>query len=390
MTIPKRVVSVCAVACALAGAAVVLAERTAAQQPPASQDQSVSPMLQTVEQLMKTRSQEQPQTSMRKVPLPAGNDLEVLHVEGQVYMIAGGATRSNIAVQVGSEGVFLVDAATEDVSDKVLQAIRVLSKGPINYIVNTTADLDHYGANAKLGGAGQNPTIAPQGLGGQVIGGGGADGGQGGGNNPTQLRPSGAIVFSHENTLNRLSAPTGQEAAAPFALWPTSTFFTPIKTVFYNDEPVELKYAPNAHTDGDVMVFFRKSDVIASGDVIDTLGYPVIDLKRGGGIKGALDALNEIIEMTVPRFNQQGGTKVVPGHGRILNEADVVEYRDMITIIHDRVKLGIDKSMTLDQIKKMGPTLDYDGLYSRPRWTGEMFVEAIYNDLRRPAGTAAR
>ena len=390
MTIPKRVVSVCAVACAIIGGVSVLAERAAAQQPPAAQDQTVSPMLQTVEQLMKTRSQEQPQASMRKVPLPAGNDLEVLHVEGQVYMIAGGATRSNIAVQVGSEGVFLVDAATEDVSDKVLQAIRVLSKGPINYIVTTTADIDHYGANGKLGGAGQNPTIAPQGLVGRVTGGGGAGGDGGGGNNPNALRPSGAIVFSHENTLNRLSAPTGQEAAAPFAQWPTSTFFTPIKTLFFNDEPVELKYAPNAHTDGDVMVFFRKSDVVASGDVINTLGYPMIDLKRGGGIAGALDALNEIIEMTVPRFNQQGGTKVVPGHGRILNEADVVEYRDMITIIHDRVKLGIDKNMTLDQLKKMGPTLDYDGLYSRPGWTGEMFVEAIYNDLRRPAGTAAR
>ncbi len=387
MIIRMRFLSALAAAAALT--ALVATARPAAQQP-ARQSQPESPMLSVVEQLMKTRSQEQPQSSMRKIELPPGNDLEVLHVEGQVYMIAGGATRSNIAVQAGPEGVFLVDTATEDVSDKVLQAIRVLSKGPINYIVTTTADLDHYGANGKIGGAGQNPTIAPPGLVGRVTGGGDADGGQGGGNNPNALRPSGAIVFSHENTLNRLSAPTGQEAAAPFALWPTSTFFTPIKTVFYNDEPVELKYAPNAHTDGDVMVFFRRSDVIASGDVINTLGYPMIDLKRGGGIAGALDALNEIIEIAVPRFNQQGGTKVVPGHGRILNEADVVEYRDMNTIIRDRVKLGIDKNMTLDQIKKMGPTLDYDGLYSRPGWTGEMFVEAIYNDLRRPAGTAAR
>ena len=387
MTFPKRFASALAAAAALT--AFVSTELPAAQQP-AQPSQTESPMLSVVEQLMKTRSQEQPQSSMRRIALPPGNDLEVLHVEGQVYMIAGGATRSNIAVQVGPEGVFLVDAATEDVSDKVLQAIRVLSKGPINYIVTTTADLDHYGANAKIGGAGQNPTIAPQGLVGRVTGGGDADGGQGGGNNPNALRPSGAIVFSHENTLNRLSAPTGQEAAAPFALWPTSTFFTPIKTVFYNDEPVELKYAPNAHTDGDVMVFFRRSDVIASGDVINTLGYPMIDLKRGGGIAGALDALNEIIEIAVPRFNQQGGTKVVPGHGRILNEADVVEYRDMNTIIRDRVKLGIDKNMTLDQVKAMKPTLDYDGLYSRPGWTGEMFVEAIYNDLRRPVGTASR
>lgn len=382
MIIPKRVVSVSALAVAL-----LVAQASAQQQ---AQEQIVSPMLSVVEQLMKARSQEQPQTSMRKIELPPGNDLEVLHVDGQVYMIAGGAAHSNIAVQVGSEGVFLVDAATEAVSDKVLQAIRTLSKGPINYIVNTTADIDHYGGNAKLGSAGQNPTLGPPGLGGRVVGGGGQDAQQGGGNNPNQLRPMGAIVFSHENTLNRLSAPTGQDPAAPFALWPTSTFFTPIKTVFFNDEPVELKYVQNAHTDGDVMVFFRRSDVIASGDVIDTLGYPRIDLKRGGGIAGELDALNELIEMTVPRFNQQGGTKVIPGHGRILNEADVVEYRDMNTIIRDRVKLGIDKGQSLEQIKKTGPTLDYDGLYSRPGWTGEMYVEAIYNDLRRPAGTASR
>jgi glyoxylase-like metal-dependent hydrolase (beta-lactamase superfamily II) len=375
---------------ASAVAVALLVAQLSAQQ--AAQEQIVSPMLSVIEQLMKSRSQEQPQTSMRKIDLPPGNDLEVLHVDGQVYMIAGGAAHSNITVQIGSEGVFLVDSATDAVSDKVLQAIRTLSKGPINYIVNTTADIDHYGGNAKLGGAGQNPTLGQPGVGGRVAGGGLAGDGQqgGGGNNPNQLRPSGAIVFSHENTLNRLSAPTGQESPAPFALWPTSTFFTPIKTVFFNDEPVELKYAANAHTDGDVMVFFRRSDVIAAGDVIDTLGYPRIDLERGGSIAGELDALNEIIEMTVPRFNQQGGTKVIPGHGRILNEADVVEYRDMNTIIRDRVKLAIDKGLSLEQLQKMGPTLDYDGLYSRPGWTGAMYVNAIYNDLRRPAGTASR
>lgn len=390
MIIHKRAVAAFVVALALVLGPLALARMQAQQQTP--QDQPLSPMLSVIEQWMKTRSQEQPQTSMRKLELPAGNDLEVLHVEGQVYMIAGGAPRSNIAVQVGNEGVFLVDAATEDVSGKVLQAIRALSKGPINYIVTTTADPDHYGANEKIGSAGRNPTIGEQGLSGRVVGNENAPpppaGGGGGGQNA--LRPMGAIVFSHENTLNRLSAPTGEAPAAPFALWPTSTFFTPIKTVWYNDEPIEMKHAPNAHTDGDVMVFFRRSDVIASGDVINTLGYPMIDLKRGGGIQGELEALNEIIEMTVPRFNQQGGTKVIPGHGRILNEADVVEYRDMNTIIRDRVKLGIDKNMTLDQIKAMRPTLDYDGLYSKPGWTGEMYVEAIYNDLRRPSGTAAR
>jgi glyoxylase-like metal-dependent hydrolase (beta-lactamase superfamily II) len=179
-----------------------------------------------------------------------------------------------------------------------------------------------------------------------------------------------------------MSAPTGQSAEYPFEMWPTSTFFTPKKTISWNGEAIEVINEEGATTDGDVVVFFRRSDVIASGDVIDTLGYPRIDIERGGTIQGVLEALNDIVEMTVPSFNQQGGTKVIPGHGRLLNEADVVEYRDMMTIIHDRVKLGIEKNMTLDQIKAQRPTLDYDGLYSRANWTGDMLVDTIYQNLR--------
>jgi hypothetical protein len=102
-----------------------------------------------------------------------------------------------------------------------------------------------------------------------------------------------------------------------------------------------------------------------------------------------LDALNDVIEITVPRFNQMAGTRVVPGHGRILNEADVVEYRDMMTIIRDRVKLALDEGKTRQQIKALRPTLDYDGLYSVPSWTGEMLVDAIYDELRQPAAPGA-
>jgi glyoxylase-like metal-dependent hydrolase (beta-lactamase superfamily II) len=198
------------------------------------------------------------------------------------------------------------------------------------------------------------------------------------------------MIITTENTGNRMSAPTGETSAVPFGFWPSSTFFTPKKTMTFNDEPVELLSVPKAYTDGDLMVFFRKSDVIAAGDVIDTFGYPAFDPKRGGSIKGVLSALNDVIEIAVPRFNQQAGTRIVPGHGRILNEADVVEYRDMVTIIHDRVKLAVDKNMTLAQLKAQQPTLDYDGLYSRPQLTGESYVEAIWNELKAAAAPAAR
>jgi cyclase len=346
-------------------------------QRPDAQDRSADAPFQS-------RSMEQPQPSARRIALPAGNPLEVLHVSGGVYMIAGGP--SNVAVQVGREGVLLVDTATEAMSDHVLEAIRALSSGPISYIINTTSDREHYRGNERLGQAGENPTVTPNGLEGR-----GArppdNQGGGGGNNPTALRPSGAIVFAHENLLNRMS---GQgEGSEPFPMWPSNTFFTSKKTMWFNDEAIEILHAPAAHTDGDVLVFFRGSDIVVAGDVIHTLQYPAFDRARGGTMPGILGALNRIIDITVPRFNQQGGTRVVPGHGRVLNEADVVEYRDMMTIITDRVTQGVAAGKTLTEIRAMQPTLEYDGLYSVPAWTGDMLVEGIYDALRQAAAPSS-
>jgi cyclase len=332
--------------------------------------------------MIQARSQEQPQSSARRIVLPAGNPFEVLHVLGNVYMIAGGP--SNVAVQVGGEGVLLVDAATEELNERLLEAIRALTDRPINYIINTTPEKDHFGGNGKIGAAGQNPTVAGRGLTGPVNRPADApvDDTPGGGGQAA-LRPQGAIVFAHENMLNRMSAPTGTVPPEPFALWPTSTFFTRQKTISFNDEPIEMLHQPAAHTDADLLVFFRKSDVVAAGDLIHTLQYPVFDTKRGGSIQGILDGLNAVIGLTVPRFNQMAGTRVIPGHGRILNEADVVEYRDMMTIIFERVRDAAAEGKSLAQIKALKPTLEYDPLYSVPGWTGEMLVDAIYNDVRR-------
>lgn len=188
------------------------------------------------------------------------------------------------------------------------------------------------------------------------------------------------------------SAPTGEQAPAPFAAWPSLTFFGQKHTTSYNREPIEVLFEPNAHTDGDLIVFFRRSDVISTGSVFTTTGYPVIDLQRGGTVQGTLDALNHIIDIAIPEFNQQRGTLIVPGHGRICNESDVVEYRDMVTIIRDRIQRMIGQGMTLAQVKAAGPTLDYDGLYGSTTgpWTTEMFIEAVYQDLNRGAIRSAR
>jgi cyclase len=259
-----------------------------------------------------------------------------------------------------------VDTSVAAMSDKVLAAIRTISDKPIRYIINTSADEHHTAGNETLSTAGRNINA---GTGGQ------------GGREPARL--DGAPVIAHEQVLHRMSGLKSEPARAPYGVWPHDTFYTNRKQLYFGGEVVEMLHMPAAHTDGDLIVWFRKSDVIATGDVFSTVTYPMIDRARGGSIQGVLDALNQILDITFPAFNNQGGTLVVPGHGRICNESDVAEYRDMTTIIRDRIQLMVDKNMTLAQVKSAAPTRDYDGVYSTPAWTGEMFIEAVYADLMR-------
>ena len=169
----------------------------------------------------------------------------------------------------------------------------------------------------------------------------------------------------------------------PFGAWPTEGYPGDYKEVTFNGEAIQLFHQPAAHTDGDSLIFFRRSDVIVTGDIFVTTSYPVIDVKRGGSINGVIAGLNHIIDITIPKDWQEGGTMVIPGHGRIGDEADVVEYRDMVTIIRDRIQNMIRKGLTLEQVKAARPTLEYDpryGFESGP-WTTAMFVEAVYRGL---------
>jgi cyclase len=286
-------------------------------------------------------------------------EVHVLHVQGNVYMLVGAG--GNITLQVGDEGVLLVDTSFEQMSDKVVAAIRSLSDKPIRYIINTHSHSDHVGGNAPIAKAGA--TIA--------------------GGNMGVGANTGAAILAHENVLNRMTAPTGQQAPTPTAAWPTDTYFTKKKELFFNGEAIEIIHQPAAHTDGDSLVFFRRSDVLSSGDLFGTITYPVIDLERGGNIQGIVDALNAILEITIPKDKQEGGTYVIPGHGRLCDEADVLEYRDMVTIIRDRIQDLVKKGMTLEQVKAARPTLDYDGRYGAKTgsWTTDMFVDAVYRNL---------
>jgi glyoxylase-like metal-dependent hydrolase (beta-lactamase superfamily II) len=296
--------------------------------------------------------------SLAQAQAPNLNNVEVhiLPVQGNVYMLVGAG--GNITVQVGSDGVLVVDTQYAPLSSKILEAIRTLSKGPIRYIVNTTYDADHTGGNEPIRRAGS--TIA----GGNVAG-------------DIQDAAEGAQIIAHDNVIQRMSK-------APSFGQPTSTFVGDQKKLFFNGEGIEIIHQPSAHTDGDSMVFFRRSDVITTGDIFTTSSYPVIDLAAGGSIQGVIDGLNRLVDMIIPVYGQEGGTLVIPGHGRLSDMGDVINCREMTIIIRDRVQDMIKKGMTLEQVKAARPTRDYDPLYgSVPGWTTDMFVEAVYKSLKK-------
>jgi glyoxylase-like metal-dependent hydrolase (beta-lactamase superfamily II) len=295
-----------------------------------------------------------------------GDDAEihVLPVQGNVYMLVGAG--GNITVQAGKEGILLVDTGLAPMSDKVFAAIRTISDKPVRYIINTSVDPLSTGGNESI--AKRGSTIA----GGNVVGTIGASAGEG------------ATVIAFQTILERMSAPTGKKAPAPEGAWPTDTFTTNEKNLFFNGEAIQILHQPAAHTDGDSIVFFRRSDVVSTGEIFSTAGYPVIDLDKGGGIQGIIDGLNRLVyQITIPADKEEGGTYVIPSHGRLCDQADVIYYQEMVIIVRDRIQDMVKKGMTLEQVKAAKPTRDYDPRYgsSTGPWTTDMFVEAVYRSL---------
>jgi cyclase len=301
-----------------------------------------------------------PAAAKQPNPALAKAEIHTLKVQGNVYMIVGPG--GNTALQIGDSGALVVDTQYEEVSDKIVAEIRKLTDKPIRYIINTSADPDHVGGNAKIAKAGA-PVI--------------------GGNLGAVAFENGATIVAHENVLNAMSkAAEGQPDANADSL-PTTTYFEGQKEIFFNEEPVIVMFEPAAHSDGDSMVFFRRSDVIATGDIFNMNSFPVIEVDKGGNIQGVIKALNVVLDITIPKHEQEGGTYVIPGHGRLTDEHDVLEYRDMVTIIRDRVQNMIKKGMTLAQVKAAKPTFEYDGRYGSTTgpWTTDMFVEAVFRSL---------
>ena len=175
--------------------------------------------------------------------------------------------------------------------------------------------------------------------------------------------------------------------------WPSDTYVRGRRRKFFDDEGIDIFYMPNAITDGDSIVQFRHSEVIATGDIFNTTQYPFIDVKNGGSIQGEIDALNAILDKTVYKRDEEGGTYIIPGHGRLCDEYNVAEYREMLAIVRDRVRAMIRQGATLDQVEERAKlTFDYDPLYGATSgpWTTDMFVEAVYTSLKQPPPAAAK
>jgi cyclase len=272
--------------------------------------------------------------------------VEAFHVQGQVYLLAGAG--ANVAVQIGEEGVLVVDTGAAARRADLLAAIRELSDKPIRWIVNTAGDLDHTGGNETISQAGITVNGNP------------------------------AAIVAHENVLARMT-----EADRPVTELPLNTFFEDGRDFTFNGEAIFLRHVPSSRSDGNIFVYFRGSDVLVAGDLFTTTQYPAIDLDAGGGIDGFIEGVNAMIDIAVPKYLQEGGTYVIPGHGRVCDEADLVEYRDMVQIVRDRIRDSIDKGLTLEQVQASKPALDYDPRYGGGPWTSAMFVEAAYRYLKQ-------
>src|SRR5436190_1181999 len=293
-----------------------------------------------------------------------GPEIELLPVQGSISMLAGAG--SNITVQAGKDGILLVDTGVATMSDKVMEALGTLSKGQITYIINTNDRADHVGGNENFAKVGRPLAI-------------------------NRAAQASVFIVAFSTILDRMSDPNGKPSM-PEKAWPNDTYSVPQKNLYFNGEAIQIFHQP-ATTDGNSIVFFRRSDVVSAGDIFDPTEYPMIDLKNGGSLQGVIEGLNRLRQMAIPADYMEGGTMIISGHGRLCDVEDADIYQQMVTIVRDRLQNMINSGMTLEQVKAARPTRDYDPIYgsNTGNWTTDMFIEAAYKslsskpDTRRPS-----
>ena len=289
---------------------------------------------------------------------PVDEALEILHVQGNVWLIAGAG--GNIAVQVGNQGLVVVDTGASGLGQGVIAAIQNISDLPIRYIINTSIADQHVGGNADLA----------------LLPGGRTDGsGEAG---------SRINIISHENVLFGMSVsrtPQGEQLYSQTS-WPTDGYYEEQRSFTFNGEAIDIIHMPNAYSNGDSVVYFRGSNVLVSGDIFTTTNFPLINDNQRGSFLGTINALDRMLDITVPDDLMEGGTYIIPGHGFISDEADLLEYRDMTYIIRDRLhKLIVEENQDLQEVKSSRPLLGWENYYSTPEWTTEMFIEAVFDEF---------
>jgi cyclase len=300
------------------------------------------------------------------IPTVKPGEIDVVHVKGNVYMLVGAG--ANVTVHAGSEGVLIVDPGPAAMSQKVLAAVRSISKQPIRYLVNTTGRGIYSGGNDVIAAAGAS---IPFRLATDVRV---SDG---------RLGKDRANVIAYVTVYHRMSAPTGQQPARPEEAWPDDTYSTPLKKLYFNDEPIMITHVAG-NTDGNSIVHFRTADVISVGDLVDLTSFPFIDLEAGGSVQAIIDGLNQVLDITIPGRKSEEGTLVIPGRGRLADQPEVAYYREMVAIVRDRVQDMMKRGMTLEQVKAGRPALEFEPRYGRTTgdWTTEMFIEAVYASLK--------
>jgi glyoxylase-like metal-dependent hydrolase (beta-lactamase superfamily II) len=267
--------------------------------------------------------------------------IKTTKIAGNVYTLEGqGGT---IGVLAGPDGVFMVDSQFAPLTEKIVAAIRQISDGRIRYLVNTHVHGDHTGGNENFG-------------------------------------KMGVTILSRPQLRQRLAHPApGAGGApgtpAPAAALPAITYDAPV-TIYMNGEEVRLIPVPVAHTDGDTLVRFISADVIMTGDFYRSVGYPNIDRANGGTLKGLLDGLGAVTSMAGPN------TKIVPGHGAIVDKVAVAANRDMIIAIRDKVAGLIQQGLTAEQVTAAKPTADFDSKVPSVGTTADRFVGQLYAELK--------